>query len=195
MSILRIRSVYGLSTLLVLAGTCSLSWAQEPAADVVKTESPTVKKPYDEKLALEAEQKKEQARVRQLKADVVLRARFENTLWNDVELRVGDPGHRWWLRTRKTKGPELNWVRKWNLSDRNQVPEVGTWTVKNGELLMLAADNRIVARGKLDKDDEVHGEFYNPDRKQTFGSFHLIEESKRPYTLIPLHVIDPNAGK
>lgn len=181
---------------MVVVLAASLAWAQDPPVDVFKPGSgPTVKKSYDQQAMAETAQKKEQERQRMLRKDVELRALFANTLWNDTELRAGDPGSRWWLRIRKNKGAETTWTRKWNLSDHRDLPEVGSWDVRQGELLLLAADNRIVARGTLDEFGEVHGHYYNPDRKYTFGSFHLIQEHERLYTVGPFHVIDPNAGK
>lgn len=191
-----VRGLFCLGTLLALALSTTQIRAQDPPAEVFKPETaPTVKKSYDEKAEAETAQKKERERQRLLKKDVELRAFFANTLWNDAELRVGDSGSRWWLRIRKSKAPESTWTRKWNLSDHDDLPEVGSWDVKQGELLFLAADNRIVARGTLDEFGEVHGTYYNPDRKHTFGSFHLIQEYQRLYTTGPFHVIDPNAGK
>lgn len=184
------RNAIRLSLLLALLFATDLVLAQDPPAAAAK--SPTGKPAV---LSEEQKLKAEEDRRRQIREDVELRARFANTIWNDVQLTAGEPGYTWWLRTQKNKGPESTWVRKWNLSTQKDLPEVGTWDVKQGELLLIAPDGRIVARGKLDAEDEVQGEYYNPDRKQTYGSFQLIEQNLRQYTIVPFRAIDPQAGK
>ncbi|MDB5390656.1 MAG: hypothetical protein JWM11_6302 [Planctomycetaceae bacterium] len=163
--------------------------------DAAAEPKPKAAKSREEKPTPDQELKAEKERLRLIKVDVELRARFANTVWNDVQLTAGESGYTWWLKIRKNKGPEKTWERKWHLSDQKQLPEVGTWDVKKGELLLIATDGRVVARGRMDQDEEVHGEYYNPDRKQTYGSFHLIEENRRQYTIVPFRVIDRNAGK
>jgi len=152
-------------------------------------------KPYDEKPLTDAEIAAKQESTRLAKVDQELRGRFENSLWNDVEITIGQPGYQWWLRTRKNKGPEQTWKREWYLNERGQLSQVGTWDVQQGELLMIAPDGRVVAQGKLDKHEEVKGQFYDPDQKHAYGSFHLIEQSNRMYSIVPFRVIDRNAGK
>jgi hypothetical protein len=195
MSVSLCRTVGGLS-LVALLFTVQLVRAQDPPADAAPAASiPQAGKSKKDQPTPQEILKAEKERLRRINVDIELRARFSNTTWNDVQLPAGSPGYTWWLRTRKNKGPESTWARKWHFSDQTQLPEVGTWDVKNGELLLFAADGRVVARGKMDKDEEVIGQCYNPDRKQSYGSFQLVEQYRRSYTIVPFRVIDPQAGK
>lgn len=190
--------VHRIGFILTFAGvSCATIFSIQLCSGQVPSESGTGSygKPYDVKPeSAAAIQSATQRRV-QAEIDLELRAQLENTLWNDAELSIGDPGSQWWLRTRKSRLSESTWVRDWYLNERNQLPRVGSWTVKNSELLLLSPDGRIAARGQLDEFGEVHGQYYDPDKKHAFGSFHLIEQSKRLYSVVPFRVIDKNAGK
>ncbi len=133
-----------------------------------------------------AEEKAEAERKRSIKADLELRARLSDTVWNDLDLYAGQPGQVWMFHPPVRRGTKT--VREWYLNDDVGLPLVGSWEVNKAEILLYAMDGKLIGRAKYDE-DEIVGRFIDPDRHKEFGQFRLREETKRNYRVLPLRVI------
>lgn len=114
-----------------------------------------------------------------------LRVRLANTVWNDVDLDVGSPGQVWMLRPPKLVGKRIE--RAWFLNDEKGFNRVGSWEVKDGQLLLMAMNGSLVGRGTYDDDlQQITGKFIHADHHREYGKFQLLQESERRYRAIPM---------
>ncbi len=187
----------GLVCLTFVLWTVTGQLAAQDAAATAEPMEPAAAKPYDTTGAIPkpltpAEQKAEDERKRVIKADYELRARLGDTVWNDLDLHFGQPGQVWMFRPLARRGTKN--VREWYLNDDVGLPRVGSWDVKQEEILLYAMDGKLVGRGKY-ADDEIVGSFIDADRHREFGKFRLREETKRNYRVLPLKVRTRTLGK
>ncbi len=185
-----LRNTWYLACLAVVGGLAASSlWAQDDAEPADADQTPVEKKPYDvgpmaEKPLTLAEQKAAEDRKKALKVDYELNARLENTVWNDLDIRAGEPGQLWMLRSPKRVGQKVE--RAWHLNDSKGLPRVGSWSVKGGEVVLTAMNGTVIGRGKYN-DDEIVGKFIDADHHREFGQFRLREETKRNYRVLSMH--------
>ena len=165
---------------------CGRACAKAKAKQTSKDKSE--EKPYDfnpagkKPLSLE-EQRAEEKRNKALKYDNELRSRLEHTVWNDLDLRAGDPGQVWMFRRPAEVAGKVE--RPWLLNDNKGLPRVGSWQVKDGEILLTAMDGTVMGRGKY-HGDEIVGKFIDADHHREFGQFRLREETKRNYRVLSM---------
>ncbi|MDB5337525.1 MAG: hypothetical protein JWN70_3144 [Planctomycetaceae bacterium] len=167
-------------------GTTSTEPLETPATQ------PTDAKSADKKPPTPAEVKAEIERKRVIKADHELRARLDDTVWNDLDLNYGQPGQVWMFRPLARRGTKN--VREWYLNDDVGLPLVGTWEVKQEQIVLYALDGKLIGRGKYDE-DEIVGSFIDADHHREFGKFRLREETKRNYRVLPMRVRTRTLGK
>ena len=186
---LRSVCVFGLAVL-----CCGAPGAIRAQDEVEKTPAPKPAKAPSTLsfLPTALELKAEEDRRRARRQDSELRSRLANTVWNDLDLRAGQPGQVWMFHPPKQQGGKD--VRDWYLNDDVRLPRVGSWDVKDQGIMVFAMNGTLIGRGKY-ADDEITGHFIDPDRKQEYGKFRLREETKRNYRVLPLRVNQPRLGK
>ena len=178
---------------LLWLGVPVLLHAQDEAAPAKPAKTSTAKTPAAEAIApTPAELQAEVLRQRSVRKDQEIRSRLENTVWNDLDLRAGQPGQVWMFHPPVQHGNKE--VRDWYLNDDVKLPRIGSWQVKNQELLLYALNGSLIGKGTYEN-DEINGKFIDPDRKKEFGKFQLREETKRNYRVLPLKIIKPTLGK
>lgn len=182
-----------LATFIITALVVTPSLFAQDEAEEPKTPKKTEPKkvevdPTAVKALTPAEKTAAELRKRLLKLDGELRSRLEDTVWNDLDLRAGDPGQAWLLREAKQVGTRVE--RAWYLNDDKGLPRVGSWQVKDGEILFTAMNGTVVGRGTFN-DDEIVGKFIDATHHREFGTFRLREESKRNYRVLPMRDINP----
>lgn len=169
----------------------------QDAVEAAETPATPEAKPYDTKPGVDKpltaeERRVEEIRKKKLKADYELRHRLSNTVWNDLEIRAGAPGQVWMLRPPVPVGKREE--SAWFLNDDKGLPRVGSWEVKDGEILLKAMNGTLIGRGKY-KDDEINGRFIDTDHHREFGQFKLREETKRNYRVLPLRGTNERRGE
>lgn len=192
-----LKQSLGLACLTFVLWTAAGQLAAQDGTATAEPMEPAATKPYDTNAAVQkpptpAEVKAEAERKRVIKADYELRARLGDTVWNDLDLHYGQPGQVWMFRPLAQRGSKN--VREWYLNDDVGLPLVGSWDVKQEEVLLFALDGKLVGRGKY-ADDEIVGSFIDADRHREFGKFWLREETKRNYRVLPLKVRSRTLGK